>query len=71
MNLLLTEDEVVMLTDYEKPRAQCRQLTKMGIMFEVGRTGKPKVLRDVVMTKLGGSLKRKEPAVDVAALGRM
>ena len=68
MNLLLTEDEVMMLTDYEKPKAQCRQLKKMGISFEVGRTGKPKVLRDAVIRKLGGNFKRKESTVNVAAL---
>ncbi|CAM3034219.1 DUF4224 domain-containing protein [Shewanella loihica] len=73
MDLLLTDDEVTMLTDYEKPKAQCRQLMKMGITFEVGRTGKPKVLRDAVKEKLGGSSfrKRKEPAVNVAALSGM
>jgi hypothetical protein len=71
MNLLLSEDEVAMLTDYEKPKAQCRQLSKMGIAFEVGRTGKPKVLRDVVIKKLGGNFMKKEPTVNVAALSNM
>ena len=71
MNLLLSEDEIAMLTDYEKPKAQCRQLSKMGIKFEVGRTGKPKVLRDAVIRKLGGNHRRKEPSVNLAALSSM
>ncbi|MGD8914527.1 MAG: DUF4224 domain-containing protein [Candidatus Thiodiazotropha sp.] len=56
------------MTAYQKPKAQCRQLKKMGISFEVGRTGKPKVLRDVVIKKLGGSFKRKESSVNITAL---
>jgi hypothetical protein len=68
MNFLLTEDEVMLLTDYKKPKAQCRKLKKMGISFEVGRTGKPKVLWDVVIKKLGGNFKRKGSSVNITAL---
>lgn len=71
MSLLLTEEEIVMLTDYEKPKSQRNQLQKMGIAFEVGRTGKPKVLRQVVIGRLGGSSKKKTVEVNIEALSKM
>ena len=70
MTFFLTDEEVAMLTDYEKPALQCRQLRKMGFSFEVGRTGKPKILREVVAKRLGGRVRR-EAEVNVKALSRL
>lgn len=71
MNLILSEDEVISLTDYKKPKAQCRQLQRMGIAFELGRTGKPKVLRDAVSRRLGGGNNRSTSKINTQALSRL
>ncbi len=67
---LLSEKEIVMLTEYSKPALQRKQLQKMGIAFEPSRTGKPKVLREVVIKRLGGAEKRlsKTSSVNIKAL---
>lgn len=71
MNMLLSEEEIEMLTEYSKPTLQRKQLQKMGIPFEPGRTGKPKVLREAVINRLGGISKKRQASVNTAALSRM
>lgn len=41
----LTSDELLEITDYRRSSDQRRWLDKHGWKYEVGRTGKPKVLR--------------------------
>ena len=64
-SLLLTPAEVADLTGYVKPSAQTRWLSETGIPFLVGGDGKPKVLRRLVMERLGykfdGQPVRREP----------
>lgn len=71
MNLLLTQEEVESLTEYTKPALQRKQLQKMGIPFEPSRTGKPKVLREAVVSRLGGASKKRGSSVNIEALSRM
>lgn len=51
--MFLTRQEIVELTDYQLPAAQCRWLRDRGFTFEVGASGKPKVLRAHVESKMG------------------
>lgn len=67
MNILLSEEELVMLTDYALPKYQRKELARLGIPFQPGRTGRPKVLREAVITRLGGRAK-KEAQVNITAL---
>lgn len=55
MDMLLSQQEIEALTEYTKPALQKKQLQKMGIPFKAGRTGKPKVLRSVLIGKLSGN----------------
>jgi hypothetical protein len=71
MNLLLSQEEVEALTEYTKPALQRKQLQKMGIPFEPSRTGKPKVLREAVVNRLGGISKKRGSSVNIEALSRM
>lgn len=71
MSMLLSQEEIQALTEYTKPALQRKQLQKMGIPFEPGRTGKPKVLREAVIGRLGGTLKKRKASVNVDALSRM
>lgn len=71
MNLLLSQEEVEDLTEYTKPALQRKQLQKMGIPFEPSRTGKPKVLREAVVSRLGGVLRKRGAAVNTDALSKM
>lgn len=59
--MFLTPDEVEQLTGYEKPYKQIEWLTKRKYGFEVDGYGKPKVLRQVVIGRLGGAQSKKEP----------
>ena len=70
IGLLLSRTELKELTEYARPAEQRRELERMGIPFEVGRTGKPKVLRSVVEAYLGaGDIRaQKRSAVDTEAL---
>lgn len=57
--MLLTPQELAELTGYQKPSAQMRWLTAQRIPYLMGGDGKPKVLRDPLVERLGG----KRPAV--------
>ena len=60
--MFLTPEEVADLTGYQKPSAQMRWLTAEKFGFVVGGDGHPKVLRDVVLSRLGAvRSSRKEP----------
>ena len=50
--MFLTRDELVELTDRKQARAQVRWLTEHGYHFEIGASGRPKVLRSVIESRL-------------------
>lgn len=56
--LFLSSDELRELTDLKIPKAQIRWLDKHNYPYEIGASGKPKVLRSFVMEKLNATLKR-------------
>lgn len=53
--MLLSESELRELTEYKHRAKQQERLSMMGIPFRVGRYGRPVVLRDAVVQRLGGS----------------
>lgn len=55
--LFLTSDELKELTDLKIPKAQIRWLDKHSYPYEIGASGKPKVLRSFVMEKLNATFK--------------
>ncbi|ONH52824.1 protein of unknown function [Pseudomonas cedrina] len=57
--MFLTRDEVAELTGYQKPSAQIRWLEAQQFGFIVGGDGVPKVLRQVVISRLGGQATQK------------
>lgn len=62
--MLLTPQELAELTGYQKPSAQMRWLTAQRIPYLVGGDGKPKVLRDPLIERLGGKrppVNKREP----------
>lgn len=58
--MFLTKDEVAELTGYQKPSAQIRWLEAQQFGFVVGGDGVPKVLRQVVISRLGGPTAQKK-----------
>lgn len=66
--MFLTADEVADMTGYTKQSAQIRWLTAERFGFVVSSSGEPKVLRAVVISRLGGehSKRRSEPALRLA-----
>lgn len=60
-SLLLTTDEVADLTGYQKPTAQVRWLLDNGLPYLLGGDGKPKVLRSLVVRRLGGEAAKESP----------
>lgn len=59
--LFLSREEIVALTDKRKADAQIRWLRRHGYPYDVSGTGQPKVLRQVVIARLGGSVQNPEP----------
>jgi len=57
--MFLTKDEVAELTGYQKPSAQIRWLEAQQFGYVVGGDGVPKVLRQVVISRLGGQTTQK------------
>ncbi|MCH8207493.1 MAG: DUF4224 domain-containing protein [Nitrospinae bacterium] len=53
--LLLLPEELRQLTEFARRREQRERLAEMGIPFEVGRNGRPLVLREVVQARLGAT----------------
>lgn len=66
-SFLLTTEEVADLSGYQKPSAQARWLKQNNFPFVVGGDGRPKVLRQVVETRLGGKSteKKREPQLQL------
>ena len=54
--MFLSDVELRELSGYQKPSAQKRWLDAQSIAFLVGGDGHPKVLRSVVIARLGGML---------------
>jgi len=50
--MFLTPDQLVKLTDYKRPSDQIRWLQENGYPFEIGSSGRPKVLARVLETRL-------------------
>ena len=61
--LLITPDELADLTDYKRAASQVGWLRERGIPFDVGASGRPKVLRSVILTRLGVDQQIPDPAV--------
>ena len=60
--MFLTEEEIQSLTGKFKPSAQIRWLRLQQMAFVVGGDGKPKVLRQLIMARLGiNERERPEP----------
>ena len=51
--MFLTTQELVELTDYKHPAKQIRWLREHGYRFEIGASGRPKVLRSEIERRLG------------------
>jgi len=70
VDLVLTDDEVAMLTEYTRKAEQCRELSRLGIPFKCSRTGRPLVPRDAASKALGANSGRTKPyaAPDLDAL---
>jgi len=65
--MFLTEEEVAELTGYKRARDQVRWLERERFGFVIDGNGRPKVLREVVLARLGSvSSKRKEPQLRLA-----
>lgn len=69
-DLVLTDDEVVLITEYTRKAEQCRELSRLGIPFKVSRTGRPLVAREAVRKVLGSATAHRDSYVgpDLAAL---
>jgi len=66
--MFLTPDELADLTDYKRSACQARWLSDRGIPFATGRSGRPKVLRSIIMERLGGTLTPVPIGPDIMAL---
>jgi hypothetical protein len=69
----LTNKELKELTEYQRNAQQCRELLRMGIRFEVSRSGRPLVLRETVRAFFseGRGKGKGFKAPDLAALERI
>lgn len=66
--MFLTESELQTLSGKVKPSAQMRWLKAEKIAYITGGDGKPKVLRDLVVARLGGTGQtRPEPQLRLAS----
>ncbi|MCS4284470.1 hypothetical protein M2396_002766 [Pseudomonas sp. BIGb0278] len=59
--MFMTPDEVADMTGYLRPRDQVRWLKEWNFGYVIGADGKPKVLRQVVLARLGGQAEKKGP----------
>lgn len=70
--MFLTKDELSELTDLKMPSAQCKWLADHGYPYDKSASGKPKVLRSYIESRLGQQVQAtqnlNEP--DFAALNR-
>ncbi|MCY1296565.1 hypothetical protein D9M70_459550 [compost metagenome] len=66
--IFLTEEELRALSGKQKATAQARWLKSANIPYIVGGDGKPKVLREKVLERLGGAAQtRDEPKLRLAS----
>lgn len=61
--MFMTPQEVADLTGYQKPSAQIRWLEAEKFGYVIGGDGQPKVLRDVVLSRLGSTKANKKGPV--------
>lgn len=61
MTLVLTQEELFELTDYQRPADQRRWLSERGIPYWTGASGMPKVLRENLTPAEGGTSRPREP----------
>ncbi|GFZ63225.1 MULTISPECIES: DUF4224 domain-containing protein [Pseudomonas] len=59
--MFMTPDEVADMTGYVRPKDQLKWLQAERFGYLIGADGKPKVLRQVVVARLGGIAERKGP----------
>lgn len=57
--MFMTPDEVADMTGYLRPRDQIRWLEAERFGYVIGADNKPKVLRQVVIARLGGIAEKK------------
>ncbi len=70
-SFVLTDQEMVEITDYVRPSFQIRILREWGIPFVVGRDGHPKVLREHLKAISGArATARREAEPRLEGLGR-
>ncbi|MDU9394593.1 DUF4224 domain-containing protein [Pseudomonas sp. zfem002] len=58
--MFMTADEVADMTSCARPKEQIRWLEAERFGYVLGADGKPKVLRQVVIARLGGHAERKK-----------
>ena len=61
--MFLTHEEVAELTGYVKSSAQIKWLKAGRYGFAIDGYGKPKVLRQVVIARLGGAEEKRQPVL--------
>jgi len=61
--MLMTDSEITEVTGRQRPKAQIRWLKARGWPFEVDADGRPKVLRSVMVARLGGSAQNDGPTL--------
>ncbi len=68
--MLLTPAQLAQLTDRKRSAGQIRWLRAHGYPFELGASGRPKVLESVALARLGGTVIPSEPQPDFTAIRR-
>ena len=64
--VFVTEEEIIRLTDYKRAADQKRWLRDRGYRYDVGASGRPKVLRVEMERHLtGGNAPRRKPTLKV------
>lgn len=66
--MFLTDEELAHFTERTQRPAQRRELLRMGYAFEVGASGRPKVLRSAVAERLSSGIGQKHRGPDLNAL---
>lgn len=70
-SFVITEQEMVEITDYVRPSYQIRVLREWGIPFVVGRNGHPRVFREHLKTISGtAGVARREAEPNLEGLAR-
>lgn len=64
--MFLTDDDIEFLTGYKKPADQRRWLTDHCWIFEIARTGRPRVLQDYAKNKMSGIENKRAPVLRTA-----